>query len=172
MDINVLLPAGALGRVDDEDRVTSMLRDIGVAIEKADPKQAGQWAEKYGAYYDCDEFMMHPYCWCERESCPWCRGCDCPSSAYHYLVRGKEVDYATWVEAYDERDDSCRTSRHDPICEFCVKYGGKSEPNFWHKPTGLKVWWYKYIGRGMEVEVGAAADVAPILAACLARVRV
>jgi hypothetical protein len=33
-------------------------------------------------------------------------------------------------------------------CRWC---SGEA-PNFWHKPSGLKVWWYKYIGRSMEVE--------------------
>ena len=27
----------------------------------------------------------------------------------------------------------------------------QSAPNFWHKPSGFKVWWYKYIGRSVEV---------------------
>ena len=26
----------------------------------------------------------------------------------------------------------------------------QTAPNFWHKPSGFKVWWYKHIGRGME----------------------
>ena len=29
-----------------------------------------------------------------------------------------------------------------------------SAPNFWHKPSGVKVWWYKYIGRDMEYNRG------------------
>ena len=29
-------------------------------------------------------------------------------------------------------------------CEWC---GEKHYPNFEFKPTGFKVWWYKYIGR-------------------------
>jgi hypothetical protein len=33
--------------------------------------------------------------------------------------------------------------------ENCPWCGPLEAPNFWHKPTGLKVWWYKYIGRGM-----------------------
>lgn len=26
----------------------------------------------------------------------------------------------------------------------------QSAPNFWHKPSGSRIWWYKWIGRGME----------------------
>ena len=35
---------------------------------------------------------------------------------------------------------------------WCDKTNCKrcAEPNFWHKPSGFKVWWYKWIGRGME----------------------
>lgn len=28
----------------------------------------------YGANYENDVFMMHPYCWCEKEECNWCFG--------------------------------------------------------------------------------------------------
>ena len=33
-------------------------------------------------------------------------------------------------------------------CKWC----GLGEPNFIYKPTGYKLWWYKYIGRGEESE--------------------
>jgi hypothetical protein len=46
----------------------------------------------------------------------------------------------------------------NPECPWCHeiynKESGstleKSAPNFWYKPTDLKIWWYKYIGREME----------------------
>lgn len=53
----------------------------------------------YGVDFENDTFMMHPFCWCEKEDCGWCCG---------------------------------------------------RLPNFLYKPTKAKVWWYKYIGRGME----------------------
>jgi hypothetical protein len=28
-----------------------------------------------------------------------------------------------------------------------------SAPNFWHRESGLRVWWYKHIGRSVEVLV-------------------
>ena len=31
-------------------------------------------------------------------------------------------------------------------CKWC----NGNAPNFWHKPSGLKIHWYKWIGRGME----------------------
>jgi hypothetical protein len=26
----------------------------------------------YGAYYENETFMMHPFCWCDSDECPWC----------------------------------------------------------------------------------------------------
>lgn len=34
----------------------------------------------------------------------------------------------------------------DDDCKWC----NRNEPNFVFKPTGCKVWWYKWIGRSME----------------------
>lgn len=28
---------------------------------------------------------------------------------------------------------------------------GHLAPNFWHKSSGIRAWWYKHIGKGMEV---------------------
>ena len=78
----------------------------------------------YGVEYDSDEFMMHPYCWCEKDDCPWC---------------GPDLE---WQQA----------------------------PNFHHKESGFKVWWYKYINRGMRVENPNNADFVEILAKCVASI--
>ena len=69
----------------------------------------------YGANFENDTFMMHPFCWCEKDGCAWC----------------------------DE-----------------------NAPNFYHKETGLKVWWYKYIGRSMETE-GECENIFTLIANCL-----
>lgn len=53
----------------------------------------------------------------------------------------------------------CWCDRRD--CPWCSvndgpdenEYGadhGSTAPNFWHKKSGFKLWWYKYPGRGME----------------------
>jgi hypothetical protein len=55
----------------------------------------------YGVEFENETFMMHPYCWCDGEDCPWC---------------------------------------------------SKNAPNFLYKPTGYKLRWYKWIGRGEESE--------------------
>jgi len=57
----------------------------------------------YGFDYENEIFMMHPYCWCEKDDCKWCDG---------------------------------------------------NAPNFYYKPEPdfIQIWWYKYIGRSMEME--------------------
>ena len=177
----IVFPKGAWGASEADSALDSLMRQIALAAS-SDPK--GEWAEKYGTNVDNPVFMMHPYCWCGRENCPWCGGCDCPESAFHYFVDGREVSYAKWAAFYranaprypwgrphthselaeHERQANAvnarRSQRHDPVCDYCLGKGvfatngaepGKGAPNFWHKPSGLRVWWYKYIGRGMVV---------------------
>jgi hypothetical protein len=88
----------------------------------------------YGLAFENDVFMMHPYCWCERPDCAWCRTCVC------------------------ETDEQCRTS-----CQT----NQPGAPNFHFKPADLKVRWYKYIGRGMELDGESDLTAADILRACL-----
>ena len=93
----------------------AILSEIAYSVSK-DPKL--EWADKYGTTIDNDTFMMHPYCWCERDECLWC--------------------------------------------------GEESTPNFWYKPLDFKVWWYKYIGRGMEINKELTAiQLATMVIDCL-----
>lgn len=99
----------------DEEAVSEGLYNISESLEKLDSGiVAGSPA--YGAEWENNVFMMHPYCWCEGDDCEWCSG---------------------------------------------------NKPNFWHKPSGFKVWWYKYIGRGTRVE-GKIPDVESMVKECVA----
>jgi hypothetical protein len=69
----------------------------------------------YGACFENEVFMMHPYCWCEQDNCAWCSG---ENGFDNALNQGQDIN--------------------------------RCAPNFNHKPSNLKIWWYKYIGRGME----------------------
>ena len=111
-DLTVFVPAGMFGASEHDDMLDTALRKIAVTTSK-DPKL--EWAEKYGTLFENDVFMMHPFCWCEQDDCPWC--------------------------------------------------GAIGEPNFLYKPTGFMVWWYKYIGRGVEID--GAADLPQMLVRCL-----
>lgn len=55
-----------------------------------------------------------------------------------------------------------------PWCDYNEEIGGFPAPNFHHKATGFKVWWYKYIGRSMETK--GECDWGAVLAECLSSV--
>ena len=119
-----------------DDSISDGLVELTEAIHKsgkADGSAGGFLGGEfgYGANYENDVFMIHRYCWCEKDECPWCGGDAGPMSA-HSLY---------WSD------------------------GNTTAPNFLHKPSGSRVWWYKYIGRGMEVEL--KQEWPAILADCL-----
>ena len=117
----------------------------------------------YGVPFENDVFQMHPFCWCDREDCDWCLGCMCPDSAYtHYLADGTECDAETF---YAHGGYSTGRCEHRPECDYCTGKR-KRAANFLHKPSGSRVEWYKYIGRGMEIELHA--DWRSVFADCVA----
>lgn len=69
--------------------------------------------------------------------------------------------YPADIYGDDYENDTFQMSRY---CwcenEDCGKCDG-SIPNFHHKPSGFKIWWYKYIGRGLRLEYGEP-DITPI----------
>lgn len=138
-----------------EDKISSDLRYLTEVLESQDADISGGLLGGeygYGAYFENDTFMMHPFCWCEQDDCEWCRGCTCPDEAHDYIVEGIVVEFEEWISAYNNglsRD----VVRHEELsCDYCKGLVGRA-PNFLHKPTGTKVRWYKYIGRSMEVEL-------------------
>lgn len=143
----------------------------------------------YGTEYENDTFLMHPFCWCERDDCPWCGGCqseeifhpghsgDCyqtrlrvirpavgafSSPAYQRarteLCREMGLDPDFGSEVHCTCDGSAEATRRYKACQCDWHLGngpfrfGKATggPNFWHKPSGLRINWYKWIGRSME----------------------
>lgn len=70
MSLQIVLPERS------EDAVSDGLRELTAAIYRASPAMDqgyGLGGENgYGANYENDVFMMHRFCWCEREDCPWC----------------------------------------------------------------------------------------------------
>jgi hypothetical protein len=71
-----------------------------------------------------------------------------------------QEEHEAW-EIRAQAANARRGERHDPECEFCLTGGvaatkgggpGQGAPNFWHKDSGVKVWFYKWIGRSMEFE--------------------
>lgn len=133
-----------------EQRIANDLYDltetlVGLGNETTGGVLGGQFG--YGAFFENDVFMMHPYCWCDRADCAWCRGCEC---AIEDLG-----DHLGWSERW-------HTVKECVNCATGVE--PEREANFQHKASGSKVSWYKYIGRSMEVDLNA--DWRTLLAEC------
>jgi hypothetical protein len=110
----------------------------------------------YGAEWDSAVFEMFP---------DGDYDCDCGQDA----AFGEEFDrrFSKEVQKRDGfwlRADVKALEEKYACKPTCIKV----RPNFRHKPSGLTVRWYKYIGRDMEVE--GSGDVAAILAECIADV--
>ena len=117
---------------------------------------------EYGIDFENDVFMMHPYCWCEKDDCGWCAACECEE---FYYLDNKKVSYKQWMEVFEKATENLEGDKWDIEaekinnrrhieksgikCAVCL-VGGPS-PNFRHKPSGQEVHWYKYIGRSMEI---------------------
>lgn len=147
--IQIVLPEFSEDKISSDLRyLTEVLSSLGADISGG--MLGGQYG--YGAYFENDTFMMHPYCWCDQDDCEWCMGCTCPDEAHEYRVEGVAVDFEDWIAAYHlgkTRD----IVRHDEFqCDYCKGLVGRA-PNFLHKSSGTNIRWYKYIGRGMEVEL-------------------
>lgn len=145
-DIDLVVPEGMFGAYEGEDALTSFLRELSTKADRF--PEFSNWSEKYGIDLNTAVFSMHTYCWCEKEDCPWCGpSCEC--------------------ERYD--DDTftlCERHSYGWGCEYGA-IPGYSAPNFWHKPTDFKVWWYKWIGRSMETEGPMPTDWEGLLKECL-----
>lgn len=125
---------------------------------------------------DCPEEAFHYYVdGVEVSHDEWLR-------FYNHAVHGvDDVDRkhlqlpSNWEELADEANKH-RSTSHDAVCDYCIGQGvfgppaepSQGAPNFWHKSSGLKVWWYKYIGRGMESNCPNGAAVEKVLDECLA----
>lgn len=141
-DFEITLPP----RANINKAMDAGLVQLTEAIAKIDPNLVshgclgGEFG--YGARYENDVFMMHPYCWCECADCPWCRSCECEL--------GPAPEYKTIKE-----------------CINCSDNPPTREPNFYHKKSGLTVWWYKWIGRGMEIEGHRGVSLRQMFNECL-----
>jgi hypothetical protein len=186
-EVQVFVAAGA----DAADPLEHGLVTLTEAIGQIDSELLG-WGilagrYEYGATCENDVFMMHPACGCESTACKWCddEACGCPDLGPRYFIDGEEVPtYVAYVNKWDARNEEqrrgfkiiypARIHTCEPRGMMADRQEGEDDrpkqraPNFWHKPSGLRVWWHKWIGRGMEVVGGEGADMQAIFSECLA----
>lgn len=93
----------------------------------------------YGIDYENDVFEMHPYYWgdctCGYEKEEWKKFRKLFEEKYKNENEKQqlELQYKEWL----------KTHKHSDRCRLMLS-------NFHYKPTGLKINWYKYIGRSMS----------------------
>lgn len=141
MELTVVIPAGSDDELSDGlVWLTEQLCDL--LDEDGSGGLGGEFG--YGVNYENEVFSMHRFCWCSGNDCPWC---SYNEDAGHYFQERFAVNGA------EDRGD-----------------GYKGAPNFWHKPSGLKVWWYKWIGRDNAVK-GTHPDIRAMFEECLRSVK-
>jgi hypothetical protein len=121
--INIILPPTASTDIDNDlVELTRYLVESG--YDDGSGGGYGLGGEYgYGINFENNVFMMHPFCWCGKRECGWCLECYCEAKK----IKEK---YVTTNE--------------------CDNHSKERLPNFWYKPTNLKIHWYKWIGRDME----------------------
>lgn len=85
-----------------------------------------------------------------------------PERVAHGMLGGAYGYGANWADQVFMMKPYCWCDGED--CPWCAG----DAPNFHHKPSGLKVRWYKWIGRGMEVEGAEGVDIGKVFAECTA----
>lgn len=150
-EITIITPEVA----DETEALDFGLVSLTEAIAMLDPERVAHGclggAFGYGADYENDVFMMHPYCWCDNvETCPWCYGCNC---------LWDESIKCPWCAGEHRFADKGALPPDE--------WPQQGAPNFWHKPSGLRVWWYKWIGRSQEVHNPNNADIGAVFRECV-----
>lgn len=138
-DVTIVLP-----EVSD-DEISEGLRALTAAACAAMPDLDGGYGlggeNGYGVNYDNETFAMRRFCWCSGYDCPRC-------------------SYSDEEGAHFQERNRVHGALPDLDC-------GQA-PNFWHKASGFRVIWYKWIGRDNAVHHPPDADFKAILADCLA----
>lgn len=136
----------------DEGAMNAFLRNLSEVINKkrGEIEATGVLGGEhgYGATWRSNVFEMTPFCWCDKEICAYCEG-------LRPDIEGE----------FQELSDELKTEFMNRGAEPDGDVDYMTAPNFWHKPSGVKVWWYKYIGRGMTIK--GEGDLSIISQDCL-----
>ncbi len=166
-------PKGHLGADGRDNLLTLVIRALSLKYGKGE-----EWADKYGTEYEDDTILIHPdymdsECSCGQSQLQehWYRNHPHALDCYYNVVppiiertkeRNKNIKYREMCRVYKIPWNkgwgcachcSCGVSKEAK--EWITKHPHADRcklelPNFWHKPTGIKVNWYKYIGREMK----------------------
>jgi hypothetical protein len=89
-NIQIITPNGMFGP-DKDYLVDSIIRAIA-----EHHGHENEWPIKYGTTIDNNIFMMHSFCWCEKEDCPWCKEED-PLPNFHYKPLDFQVGWYKYI---------------------------------------------------------------------------
>lgn len=117
-EIEIVIPVWMSWANENDTSLDSLIRAVSIKYSQ-DPDL--DWAGKYGTHYNDEKVRITPFCWCEKNDCPYC----------------------AWYEWTDNIPENV-------LSETWFDTEKISSPNFWYKPLDYKVWWYKYIWRGVN----------------------
>lgn len=72
----------------------------------------------YGCNYENDVFMMHPFCWCEKDDCKWCnRG----EPNFRHKKSGFQIRWYKWIGRDMEFNRKITDKKWKEIYQECIK---------------------------------------------------
>ena len=98
----------------DDDVISQALRVLTQRLVEAGHDASGGMLGGeygYGAWYENDVFMMHPFCWCEQPDCEWCNECLCTDDAAIYFVNDEPATFDEWWNETGARVDPSPSPR-------------------------------------------------------------
>lgn len=118
VEVEIVLPPR------DEDEISDGLRRITKALFDSNPDEFdggyGLGGEHgYGENYENDVFMMHRFCWCDRDSCPWCGDEQAPN--FRHKPTGFEVRWYKWIGRDNELSGNADWPNIEAECLASIK---------------------------------------------------
>lgn len=117
--ITVIIPRGATTYIDNG------LVKITKAIAKKHPELVAQGLlggeYGYGACYQNWTFSMHPFCWCEKDSCPFCNDGAMPNFYYGDIKKDLHIKWYKYIGRDMEMNWKPNRERWEKIVKECIK---------------------------------------------------